>query len=250
MVGLVRRRPPARRSGEAGAQRARGRVALLVVLAGLALACAGAPAEHGVFHPVQPGETIYRIARYYGGSVRSVVRANRIRDVESVPVGTRLWITGSTRRPPGRPLPPPGGERAGAIAKVRNGVERAREHGLAFHWPVRGELTSRYGRRWGRRHEGIDVANRRGTAVRAAEDGQVIYASALGAYGNVVIVRHPGRYETVYAHNRKNRVRKGSRVSKGQVIAELGDTGNATGPHLHFEIRQNDRALDPLQYLP
>ena len=123
MVGLVRRRPPARPSGEAGAQRARGRLALLAALAGLVLSCAGAPAEHGVFHPVQPGETIYRIARYYGVSVRTVVRANRIRDVASVPVGTRLWITGSRRRPPGRPLPGPAvasrNDRSGTIAKVR-----------------------------------------------------------------------------------------------------------------------------------
>ena len=115
---------------------------------------------------------------------------------------------------------------------------------------MRGELTSRFGRRRGRRHEGIDVANRSGTEVRAAEGGRVIYSARLGAYGNVVIVRHDARYETVYAHNRRNRVRKGSHVRKGQVIAELGSTGNATGPHLHFEIRENDRARDPLLYLP
>ncbi len=228
-------------------------VALLAALGALVLSCAGGgPEKRAVFHPVMPGETIYRIARYYGVSVDSVVRANRIRNVSQVPVGTRLWISGTTRRPPGHPLPPPAEQRSRQVAKVRSasGAELARRHGLSFGWPVRGELTSRFGRRWGRRHEGIDVANRRGTEVRAAEDGRVIYASPLGAYGNVVIVRHDGRYETVYAHNRRNRVRKGSRVRKGQVIAELGETGNATGPHLHFEIRENDRARDPLLYLP
>ena len=72
----------------------------------------------------------------------------------------------------------------------------------------------------------------------------------LGAYGRVVIVKHVGDYSTVYAHNRKNHVRKGEFVERGQKIAELGATGNATGPHLHFEIRHRNSANDPLVYLP
>ena len=118
----------------AGPRRGRGRIALLAALGGLVFSCAGAPAEHGVFHPVQPGETIYRIARYYGVPVQSVVRANRIRDVSSVPVGRRLWITGSTRRPPGRPLSGPAvgsrGDRSGKIAKVRTGAQSGTDHSL------------------------------------------------------------------------------------------------------------------------
>jgi len=79
----------------------------------------------------------------------------------------------------------------------------------------------------------------------------VIYSgNGLGAYGNVVIVRHSERYVSVYAHNRKNRVRKGAFVDKGDVIAEVGATGNATGPHLHFEIRRDQHARDPLDFLP
>ena len=78
----------------------------------------------------------------------------------------------------------------------------------------------------------------------------MIHSGVLGDYGRVVIVKHAGRYSTVYAHNHKNRVREGQFVEKGQVIAEVGTTGNASGPHLHFELRRGAKPLDPLLYLP
>jgi murein DD-endopeptidase MepM/ murein hydrolase activator NlpD len=87
--------------------------------------------------------------------------------------------------------------------------------------------------------------------VRAAESGRVIHAGdPLAGYGNLIIVKHTGRYSTVYAHNRKNLVRQGEFVEKGQVIAEVGDSGNATSPHLHFEVRENGSPRNPLGYLP
>ena len=94
-------------------------------------------------------------------------------------------------------------------------------------------------------HEGIDIAARSGTPVHAAEAGHVIYASRLGGYGNVVVVRHGKLYETVYAHNRRFRVQKGARVRKGDVIAEVGATGNASAPHVHFEVRRQGRPARP-----
>ena len=79
----------------------------------------------------------------------------------------------------------------------------------------------------------------------------MIHAGRLGGYGNVVVIRHEGgRYETVYAHNRRFHVGKGVRVQKGQVIAEVGATGNASAPHLHFEVRRDDDPRDPLLFLP
>jgi murein DD-endopeptidase MepM/ murein hydrolase activator NlpD len=85
----------------------------------------------------------------------------------------------------------------------------------------------------------------------AAESGRVVLSGRrLGDYGNVVIVKHAGRYATVYAHNRRNLVREGEFVEKGQAIAQVGESGNASGPHLHFEIRRDRRAQDPLLYLP
>ena len=99
-------------------------------------------------------------------------------------------------------------------------------------------------------HQGIDIGARSGTPVHAAESGRVIFASRLGGYGNVIVVRHGGRYETVYAHNRRFTVGRGALVRKGDVIAEVGATGNARGSHLHFEVRRDDDPRDPLLFLP
>jgi lipoprotein NlpD len=222
---------------------------LAFALAVLALAgCASTPGGSGVSHVVRPGENLYRISRYYGVDLRKVIRANRIRDVTSLSVGREVFIPGATRKQPGHALVPgPGGH----VPKTSGGRELAmREADLHFAWPVRGELSSGFGWRSGRRHEGIDIRGKRGTLVRVAEAGRVIHSGRLGGYGNVVIVKHAGRYSTVYAHNHKNRVRKGAFVEKGEVIAEVGRTGNASGSHLHFEVRRDRIAHDPLRYLP
>jgi lipoprotein NlpD len=215
----------------------------------LALSGCASPSKRGVVHVVRPGETIYRISRYYHVRVEDVVRANRIDDVTSVAVGKRLWIPGADQRPPRAALP-----RAASLAPPTRGDQRAwarREANLEFDWPIRGRLSSGFGWRHGRRHDGIDIPARGGTPIRSAEAGRVIHSGGgLGAYGKVVIVKHAGRYKTVYAHNRANRVRKGQFVEKGEVIAEVGASGNASGSHLHFEVRRDRTPQDPLRYLP
>ena len=121
-----------------------------------------------------------------------------------------------------------------------------------FIWPVKtGRLSSRFGMRGGRPHEGIDIAAAAGTPVLAAAAGEVIYSgSGVRGYGNLIIVRHQSKLVTVYAHNRRNLVKRGVRVEQGKTIAEVGKTGRATGDHLHFEIRQGEHPLDPLRHLP
>ncbi len=224
---------------------------VLIALLGLAVACASAP-THGVRHVVRPGENLYRISQYYGVSVDRIRRANRVRDVSALRVGLRLWIPGTHKPQARQPLKAPDGEQARRAASPGANRHRAkRESNLEFSWPVRGRLSSSYGRRWGRAHEGIDIAAKRGTSIRAAEAGRVIHSGfGLGAYGRVVIVKHAGHYSTVYAHNRKNFVDKGDFVEKGQVIAQVGQTGNASGPHVHFEIRRKNGARNPLSFLP
>jgi len=127
--------------------------------------------------------------------------------------------------------------------------EAHEQAGVAFRWPVRGKLTSRYGERRGS-HEGIDIAAPRGTQVIAAEAGKVIFAGRMRDYGKMIVVKHAGDYRSVYAHVHRFHVRKGHFVEGGQPIAEVGSTGNATGPHLHFEIRDRDRPRDPMLFLP
>ena len=121
--------------------------------------------------------------------------------------------------------------------------------GATLSWPVSGPVTSGFGPRFGRMHEGIDIAVGTGTPVRAAAAGTVIYAGLLGGYGNLVVVDHGGGLSTAYAHNSSLSVRQGSAVDAGTVIALSGNTGNSSGPHVHFEVRVNGSAVDPLRYL-
>ena len=118
-----------------------------------------------------------------------------------------------------------------------------------FSNPTRGTLTSRFGSRWGRMHEGIDIAAKIGTPVNAADGGKVIFSGTSGAYGKLVKIDHGGGFVTYYAHNSKLLVSKGDKVFKGQKIAESGNTGRSTGPHLHFEVRKNGKPVNPLSYV-
>jgi murein DD-endopeptidase MepM/ murein hydrolase activator NlpD len=118
-----------------------------------------------------------------------------------------------------------------------------------FIWPVNGPLTSPYGMRWGRLHAGIDIGVGFGTPIRAAASGTVIYAGWLGGYGNLVVIDHGAGLSTAYGHQQQISVSNGQQVAQGTVIGEVGSTGNSTGPHLHFEVRVNGSAVDPLGYL-
>lgn len=118
-----------------------------------------------------------------------------------------------------------------------------------FSNPTRGSLTSRFGWRWGSKHEGIDIAAKVGTPVHAADGGKVVFSGTKGAYGKLVIIDHGGGYQTYYAHNSKIVVSVGDKVHKGQKISEVGNTGRSTGPHLHFEVRKNGTPVNPLKYV-
>jgi murein DD-endopeptidase MepM/ murein hydrolase activator NlpD len=118
-----------------------------------------------------------------------------------------------------------------------------------FIWPVNGPVTSGYGMRWGRLHEGIDIAAATGTQIWAAASGTVIYAGWLGGYGNLVVVDHGNGLATAYAHASAILVSVGQSVAQGETVALVGSTGNSSGPHLHFEVRVNGTAVDPLLYL-
>ncbi|TYP57443.1 M23 family metallopeptidase [Thermosediminibacter litoriperuensis] len=118
-----------------------------------------------------------------------------------------------------------------------------------FIWPVTGQITSRFGTRWGEFHTGLDIANSPGTPVRAANAGVVTFAGRNGGYGKLVIVNHGGGFETYYAHLNTISVSVGEKVEKGEVLGTVGTTGRTTGPHLHFEVRVNGAPKNPLLYL-
>jgi murein DD-endopeptidase MepM/ murein hydrolase activator NlpD len=118
-----------------------------------------------------------------------------------------------------------------------------------FIWPVNGPVVSGFGMRWGRMHEGIDIAAGIGTPIWAAATGTVIHAGWLGGYGNLVVLDHGNGLATAYAHASTILVAVGQQVSQGETISLVGSTGNSSGPHLHFEVRVNGSAVDPLLYL-
>lgn len=121
-----------------------------------------------------------------------------------------------------------------------------------FLWPVPNfyRVSSHFGPRGRRHHDGIDIPAPSGTPIIASDTGVVIYSdNGIRGYGNMVVIAHGDDIFTVYAHNRKNKVDKGDRVEKGQVIALVGNTGRSTGPHVHYEIRVKNKVRNPAQYL-
>ncbi|WP_207659218.1 peptidoglycan DD-metalloendopeptidase family protein [Anaerobacterium chartisolvens] len=118
-----------------------------------------------------------------------------------------------------------------------------------FARPNRGSVSSRFGQRWRGKHTGIDIAAPRGTPNKAADGGVVTFAGWEGNYGKLIIIDHGNGFTTYYAHNDTIKVKKGQRVAKGDVIGTVGSTGNATGPHLHFEVRKNGNPVDPSKYI-
>ena len=116
-------------------------------------------------------------------------------------------------------------------------------------WPVNGPVTSPFGMRWGRMHEGIDIGVPYGTPIHAAASGRVIYAGWMEGYGNLTAIDHGRGLSTAYGHQSSTGVSVGQTVTQGQVIGYVGCTGHCFGPHLHFEVRINGTPVDPLGYL-
>jgi murein DD-endopeptidase MepM/ murein hydrolase activator NlpD len=116
-------------------------------------------------------------------------------------------------------------------------------------WPVNGPITSPFGPRWGSFHSGIDIGVPTGTPIHAAAAGDVIYCGWESGYGNLVVLDNGGNLATAYAHQSAIAVTCGQHVDQGQVIGYVGCTGHCFGPHLHFEVRINGQAVDPLGYL-
>lgn len=183
--------------------------------------------ERGVLHVVEAGDTLWGLANQYNVTTEAIMNANKRHD-DRLAIGEKLII--------------PGGRHRAAYTASR--AIQAR-----FIWPTSGEFTSPYGYRWGRIHAGIDVANDPATPVRAARAGRIVYAGWQSGYGNTVVIDHGSDYSTLYAHLHSFAVAVGNYVQTGQFIAYMGNTGNSTGTHLHFEIRVGDKPVNPMNYL-
>lgn len=201
------------------------------------------PGIKGVYHVVERHQTLYRICKTYGVDLKEIASLNGITDPSKIETGRRIFIPGAKK-----------------VFKVEIYIDDvAAEQGekskmvyrkLDFIWPVEGKISNGFDGAESSRHQGIDIPSAVGTPIKASNAGKVIYSgNGIKGYGNLIILRHSEEYVTVYAHNQVNLVEEGTWAEKGQIIGKVGQTGKATGPHLHFEIRKNNKALDPLLFL-
>lgn len=209
----------------------------------------------GVVHVVRRGQTLYRIARTYGIEPADLMQANGITDPRTLAVGQELFVPGAARVLDVEEAPGAGEPAAPRLARIEPGPREtaaapaALEARPRLDWPLRGVLYGRFGVRGGAHHDGIDIAAPEGSPVVAAADGSVIFVGQQSGYGTVVILRHERGLVTVYAHNSAVLVHEGEHVTRGQLVARVGQTGRTTGPHLHFEVREGVKPRNPLLYL-
>jgi murein DD-endopeptidase MepM/ murein hydrolase activator NlpD len=211
-----------------------------VLLAGCALGRPPPPLHpqtpRGSWYVFQPGDTLPAVAERNHLPLEDLLEINGLNRRSVVTPGQVVFLLETTEGLPAATPPPPAMALQPAVLR----------------WPLADpHLSSSFGARLGRAHEGIDLAAPMGTAIYAAESGQVLYAGgAVRGYGNMIVVQHRSDLLTVYAHGSVLLVRTGDKIAAGQEIARVGQTGHATGPHLHFEVRRGQVPQDPLRFLP
>ena len=180
-------------------------------------------------HQIQPGETLTGIACDYGVSLNSLVLVNNLYNDDVLIAGQELIVPLSEN----------------TVLPAWNYIAGLPVNELA--WPVAGGwISSGFGIRDGRPHEGVDIAAFEGDPIRAIKSGRVFFAGPRGTYGLTVIIDHGSGLTSLYGHTSANLVREGDFVKEGQIIARVGSTGRSTGPHLHLEVRLNGIPYDPL----
>ncbi|MBL3538673.1 peptidoglycan DD-metalloendopeptidase family protein [Aminivibrio sp.] len=217
-----------------------------------------------VEHSVRSGESVAFIAGRYGVSPKTVERANELAVREDgVLPGEKLLVPrkdsdllatlaehrarqrGETIVPLIRieePLPPPAPPKK-AESALADGIE-------PLIRPLGGRVSSPFGKRRGRLHDGIDIPARPGTPVVAIRSGRVVFSGVIRGFGNTVTIDHGNGFVTRYSHNSANLVKKGTWVRRGQPVAKVGKTGRTTCNHLHFSVLVNGKPVNPEKYLP
>ena len=222
--------------------------AALAVLAGCSGAVRFEPETPGV-HVVRRGDTLYSIALRYDQDWREVARWNGIGAPYTIAVGQQLKVAPPAATAGGKPSPTTKGGTGGGKPAPRPAPQPPPTTKYAWAWPAEGRVVATF-KPGVATAKGIDIAGERGAEVRAAFDGKVVYVgSGLVGYGKVIIVKHDDRYLSAYAHNDRFLVEEGAAVKRGQPIAAMG-VGPGQRPLLHFEVRLDGRAIDPMPLLP
>lgn len=210
-----------------------------------------APESGPDHHVVQRGESLWSIANRYGLSVDQLTSLNSIARDRPLQVGQRLRVSGA--EVPGGGVSRPAERPPQRQAEEAPPTQRFFSSGRSGHfiWPAEGRVVRTFADRSDQKFTGIDIAVPRGTEVRAARSGKVVFVGdSIPGYGLMVIVAHDNDYATCYAHTSRALVREGQQVSQGQVIARSGDSGRGSTPFLRFEVRKDGEAVNPVPLLP
>ena len=245
-----------------------------LLLAALLWSCAP---HKGIYHTVEPGQTLYRISRSYGVDEKNLARLNGIGDPTQLRAGQRIFIPGATQEkrvgtavttaqrpaPPARPsasvsaprpppspptAKPPPTRQTPPVSRPPAASTVGKGH---FAWPLKGELLKKFGQQSGGTNRGIEIAGGKGSPVHSAASGRVIYSGdGIRGYGNLIIVEHDDNFFTVYGFNERNLVQDGTFVGRGEHIAAVGTPPGGGASRLYFEVRRGKETVDPLFYLP
>ncbi|GJL94427.1 MAG: lipoprotein [Hyphococcus sp.] len=220
-----------------------------------------------ILYQVRAGDTLYSISRNAKVSAKAIAQANGLTHPYRLSLGQQVLIP---QAPVDNNLYAGSRNNATKPQKIAQAKQTSQPRNVAeltknvsytptkpvspesfFDWPVTGKVIASYGTvDLGRRNDGVNIAAPIGTPVRASADGEVVYrGSELDGFGNLLLVKHTDGYVTAYAHNDAMLVKKGARVRKGQVIAKVGQTGAVSSPQLHFEVRKDLKAIDPVALL-
>lgn len=190
-------------------------------------------------YTVKPKDTLFSISKANNMTVDEIKRINNLSS-NDIKIGQILYLAGT---------PPSGAPRQSTPPRTEAELEAKDVLRTDLFTPVQGKVVSEFGIRNGKPHKGLDISAKTGTPIYSALDGVVVFSGVQGNYGNVIVVEHPDFVMTVYAHNDQNLVSVNDTVKRGQMIAYIGSTGNATGPHLHFEYRIKGKAINPRKVL-
>lgn len=201
----------------------------------------------GVSHIVTAGQTLGQIAKLYGATETDIMAANGIGNPNQLRIGAKLVIPGGSRLAAATPAP----ATSRTAQTIKNIITKKPSavvpSGARMVWPTTGHNITQY---FSWRHTGVDIANRIGTPIYAADSGTVeTVGYNRGGYGNQIVVNHGGGKKTRYAHLSAFDVKVGQKVAKGEYIGAMGSTGRSTGPHLHFEVILNGAVYNPLNYV-
>lgn len=214
--------------------------------------------SRSTYYRVRHKDTLDKISEKHDVSIEDILSVNDNLDPERIKPGKLIFIPGKKKSEPWGIWDYYKAYKKPEETEVEPPYKtHTVKHPGKLIWPLKRALISssfgmrKLGRRKKQMHHGIDLVGKIGSPIKAAESGVVIYSGGgVKGYGNLVIIKHSKKISTVYAHNKKNLVKKGDFVKRGQTIALLGNSGRSTGAHLHFEVRVGKKAKNPIHYLP